>query len=604
MKTKSTLTIKTLVLALLITCGNYFSQTTNGSVGINTATPNQNSVLDVVSNNNNKGVLIPRLTTAQRDAITVNTTVDDGLTIYNTEEDCFNYWSVTEVRWKSICGRLGKATYSYNCSSDVTVNGTYIKGKILDASNYITITVVVTKPGNYEISATSGNGYNFHADGTFLTTGTFTINLAGNGTPTNTASGCPTCGNTISISNDGIAQTCSPPVRVTVLDNAGTYTVSCGSATVNGVYTKGTALAASNTITLPVNVSVLGSYSISTNTVDGISFSVSGTFTSTGNQNVTLSGAGNPTSTADKVMTVTSNSLDGTSTCNLTVVMTIPVKRILHIGVESPYGYAAFTGPSRSLLDSPTNFGTALTSRVKSAGYTHTSLGTSPTNAALQTALNSKPDIVIIAFPYIPDATASGYISNYLNNKGVVIAFVDNATASQNLMRAIFSDFSISAGTGSGAGSVYALSNTNDPVLNGPFGDVRGKNWGEDASNTINISGLTSGYTPYSFAQPINDATSRTGITGLRHNSLNFIWFGDGGFLSNEFANGNPYPSNTIEPFVAPSSGGYFPVEKATYGSAGNGYAAGSMQVQNSIIFANAMAWAIKQAESNGINTQ
>nr|WP_314493805.1 hypothetical protein [uncultured Chryseobacterium sp.] len=603
MKTKSTFTIRTLVLALLIICSSFFSQTTNGSVGINTTSPNQNSVLDVVSNNNNKGVLIPRLTTAQRDAITVNTAVDDGLTIYNTEEDCFNYWSSAETRWKSICGRLGKAAYTYNCSSDVTVNGTYIKGKILDASNYLTITVTVTKPGTYDISATSGNGYNFHADGTFLTAGTFTVNLTGSGTPTNTASGCPTCGNTISITNDGVAQTCSPPVRVTVLDNAGTYTVSCGSATVNGVYTKGNALTASNTITLPVNVSVLGSYSISTNTVDGISFSVSGTFTSTGNQNVTLSGTGNPTSTADKVMTVTSNSLDGTSTCNVNVVMTIPVKKVLHIGAETVYGYSAFTGPSRSLMNSSTNFGTAVTSRVKSGGYTHTSLGATPSSATLLTALNSKPDIVIMGFPYAPDAVSAGYIANYLNNKGVVIAFVDNAAASQNLIRAIYSDPAISAVNGSGAGSVYSLSNTNDPVLNGPFGDVRGKNWGEDASATINLSGLTNGFISYSFAQPINDATTRTGITGLRHNSLHFIWFGDGGFLSNENANGNQYTSNTIEPFVAPSSGGYFPVEKSVYGSAGNGYAAGSMQVQNSIIFANALAWAIKQAETNGINT-
>lgn len=75
-------------------------------------------------------------------------------------------------------------------------------------------------------------------------------------------------------------------------------------------------------------------------------------------------------------------------------------------------------------------------------------------------------------------------------------------------------------------------------------------------------------------------------------------------FLSNENANGNQYPSNTIEPFVAPSTGGYFPVQKSSYGYAGNGYTTGGMQVQNSILFANMIAWAIKQAEFNGINTQ
>jgi hypothetical protein len=284
--------------------------------------------------------------------------------------------------------------------------------------------------------------------------------------------------------------------------------------------------------------------------------------------------------------------------------MTIPVKKILHIGAETAYGYSAYTGPSRSLMDSPTNFGTTTSSVVKSAGYSHTSLGSNPSNATLLTSLNAKPDIVIIGYPYTPDATAAGYLANYLNNKGVVIAFEDDTPSSQNVMRAIFSDPTISSSYGGGAGSVYALVNTNDPILNGPFGDVRGKNWGEDASTTVNMSGLTSGFIPYSYAQPINSTTSRTGISGLRHASLNFIWFGDGGFLSNENANGNQFNSNTIEPFAAPSSGGYFPVQKTAYGYAGNGYSAGSMQVQNSILFANMLAWAIKQAETNGINTQ
>ncbi|WP_129036489.1 hypothetical protein [Chryseobacterium sp. CH21] len=354
------------------------------------------------------------------------------------------------------------------------------------------------------------------------------------------------------------------------------------------MYTKGTALSSTNTIVLPVTVTTLGSYSVITNTVDGISFRGAGTFTVSGNQNLTLTGSGIPTSTADKVMTITSNSADGASTCSIIVVITIPIKKVLHIGAETAYGYSAYTGPSRSLMDSSTNFGTVATSIVKSGGYTHTSLGASPANSVLLTALNNKPDIVIVGYPYIADATAAGYFANYLNNKGVLIAFGDDTPSSQNLMRAIFSDPAISTVYGGGAGSVYAISNTNDPILNGPFGDVRGKNWGEDASTTVNISGLTSGFIPYSYAQPINSTTSRTGISGLRHSSLNFVWFGDGGFLSNE--NANEYNSVTIEPFVAPSSGGYRPIQKSSYGYAGNGYISGGMQVQNAIIFANILA--------------
>jgi hypothetical protein len=175
------------------------------------------------------------------------------------------------------------------------------------------------------------------------------VQVAGQGTPSAVQS------DTVQLFANGVSVSCTPAVTVNVLSSAATYSVSCGSATVNGVYTKGTALGAGNTITLPVTVTALGSYSITTNTVDGISFSGSGIFTA-GNQNITLSGTGKPTSTADKVMTITSNSADGESTCNVTVIMTIPSKKILHIGLETVYGYSAFTGPSRSLMDSPTNF--------------------------------------------------------------------------------------------------------------------------------------------------------------------------------------------------------------------------------------------------------
>lgn len=599
MNTKLTMPpIKFLLIAMIFTFGKFYSQANNGAVGINTTTPNTNSVLDVVSGNNNKGVLIPRLTEVQRNAIVINPAKDNGLTVYNTTEDCLNYWSVTSNEWKSICGQLGKAVFTVDCSSAKAM-GSYLKGKELNSSNYLSMNVNITKPGNYIISGTTSNGYNFYGTGAFLNTGIQTIQIPGQGTPQNVQI------DNIVFNINGIEVTCTPAVSVAVLNHSGSYVMSCGNATVNGVYKVGTALNASNTITLPVNVSALGSYTIATNTVDGISFSGSGTFTSTGNQNIILNGTGTPSSTSVKTINITSDSQGGVATtCSVNITIVIPKKTVVHIGYETAYGYSAYTGPSRSLMDSPSNFGTTASSIVKYEGFTHISLGNAPSLSALQTALNNKPDIVIMGYNYTPNGAEINAISSYLNKKGVVIAFTDDANVAQNLFRGIFSDPAISAGNGGGGGSVYALSNSDDPILNGPFGDVRGKNWGEDASATVNISGLTSGFIPYSYAQPINSTTARTGISGMRNTSLHFIWFGDGGFVSNENANGNQYTSNTIEPFVAPGSGGYFPVQKSAYGYAGNGYAAGSMQVQNSILFANMIAWAVKQAEFNGINTQ
>ncbi|WP_241330152.1 hypothetical protein [Chryseobacterium arthrosphaerae] len=599
MKTKlSTAGIRLLLLALLLTFGVFYSQANNGAVGINTTTPNPNSVLDVVSGNNNKGILIPRLTEAQRDAIVINKATDNGLTIYNTTENCLNYWSAIDDEWKSVCGQLGKAVFTIDCSA-TKAQGSYVKGKELGSSNYLSVSVNVTKPGNYTISGTTSNGYNFYGTGVFLNAGVQTIQVPGQGIPQNIQS------DTVEMNINGADVTCTPPVTISVLSPAGSYTMSCGSAKANGVYKVGVPLTASNTITLPVNVSALGSYTITTNTVDGISFNGSGTFTSTGNQNVTLYGTGTPSSTSVKTITVTSDSQGGVSTtCSVNVVVAIPKKTVLHIGAETAYGYSAYTGPSRRLMDSPSNFGTTASSIVKYEGFNHISLGNSPSASALQAALNNKPDIVIIGFSYAPDAASASHIASYLNKKGVVIALMEEPLSIQRMFQAIYADPTISASHGSGAGSVYSLVSTDDPILNGPFGDVRGKLWGEDASVTVNISGLTSGFIPYSYAQAINVSGSRNGVSGLRSSNVNLVWFGDGGFLSNEKANGDEYPSISIEPFVAPSSGGYFPVEKSSYGVAGNGYASGSMQVQNSILFANMVAWAVQQAESNGINTQ
>ncbi|PWN62809.1 hypothetical protein [Chryseobacterium viscerum] len=77
--------------------------TINAQVGINNTTPNTKSVLDIVSKNNNTGVLFPRLTTAQRDAIAPSTTDPsiDGLLIYNTDNKCYEFWNRTA--WVSTC---------------------------------------------------------------------------------------------------------------------------------------------------------------------------------------------------------------------------------------------------------------------------------------------------------------------------------------------------------------------------------------------------------------------------------------------------------------------------------------------------------------------
>ncbi len=72
------------------------------SVGINNAAPDPSAALDVMSTN--QGVLVPRMTVSQRNAI-VSPAL--GLLIYNIDDDCFNYFD--GLSWVSLCGNSSSA---------------------------------------------------------------------------------------------------------------------------------------------------------------------------------------------------------------------------------------------------------------------------------------------------------------------------------------------------------------------------------------------------------------------------------------------------------------------------------------------------------------
>lgn len=85
----------TLALALVTTMS--FAQ-----VGIGTTTPDASAILDInVDNlpaNAKKGLLPPRMSTGERDAIA---SPAEGLTIYNTTNKCIEFWNATN--WISAC---------------------------------------------------------------------------------------------------------------------------------------------------------------------------------------------------------------------------------------------------------------------------------------------------------------------------------------------------------------------------------------------------------------------------------------------------------------------------------------------------------------------
>ncbi len=87
--------MKHLFLFCLLITNYVFCQ---NNVGIGTNSPASDAALEVKSST--QGILIPRLSTAQRLAI-VNPT--NGLMVYDSNYNCFYYYVSSAVVWRSIC---------------------------------------------------------------------------------------------------------------------------------------------------------------------------------------------------------------------------------------------------------------------------------------------------------------------------------------------------------------------------------------------------------------------------------------------------------------------------------------------------------------------
>lgn len=65
------------------------------SVGIGIVNPNKNAVLDLVSQGSNQGLLVPRLTTAQRTANSFTSSLtnnENGLLVFDSSDNTFYFW--------------------------------------------------------------------------------------------------------------------------------------------------------------------------------------------------------------------------------------------------------------------------------------------------------------------------------------------------------------------------------------------------------------------------------------------------------------------------------------------------------------------------------
>ena len=157
------ITKKLLLLVIVLTHTCVFAQ-----VGIGTTIPDNSSILHVESTN--QGVLVPRLTTVQRNSIS---NPANGLLIYNKDANKFQYNSGTSGSpiWSTVTSNPVVSTDSGNLISSGTDSGaylastTYIGKFIITGTGSQTISGLPFKPSQIKFTAYANiESYNINSD--------------------------------------------------------------------------------------------------------------------------------------------------------------------------------------------------------------------------------------------------------------------------------------------------------------------------------------------------------------------------------------------------------------------------------------------------------
>lgn len=203
-----------------------------------------------------------------------------------------------------------------------TVNGVYEEGVALSPNiNTITVDINVTKAGTYTITTDTVNGYFFKGTGRFTTPGVNTVTLQSQGTPF--AQGINNfvvsfLGTVCDIQVDVLPAGAGGPAVFTLVN--GGAPANCASAVISGTYIKDAAVTSSNYVDVSVNVTTIGTYTI-TATGGGLTFARTAAFTTTGNQTVRLNASGTPPTAGANTITFAAPF----AACSFTVNVVAPV---------------------------------------------------------------------------------------------------------------------------------------------------------------------------------------------------------------------------------------------------------------------------------------
>ncbi|CAN5586438.1 hypothetical protein BH10BAC3_BH10BAC3_23020 [soil metagenome] len=174
------------------------------------------------------------------------------------------------------------------------IYGPYITNGNFSDLNYIEAPVTITKPGAFVIYTDTINGFYFKANGSFSTTGSYKIKLNATGKPMTAGQfdfsiffGTTTCRTTVTVRSD---TSTNGPAEFTFAGAPG----KCSLAILSGDFIKGKLFDNSSTVTVKINVTRTGTYTLSTTSINGYRFTGYGTINAIGPQTITLIASGTP----------------------------------------------------------------------------------------------------------------------------------------------------------------------------------------------------------------------------------------------------------------------------------------------------------------------
>lgn len=346
--------------------------------------------------------------------------------------------------------------FTFDCLS---VKADDLTKGVASTNKTMTIDVNITTAGVFSFNTNTVSGVQYSATNVSLSTGRQSVVLYANG-------GIPTVSGIIDFTLTGTGiQGANCTVPVNVIQTEADLMIDCLTTSLKGTYVLYVPMTTSNYAEFTIQFNSTGTWSASSNTVDGLYFEGSGNVTKVGQQKIRVYAQGTPiNTTGKKTFTITINGQE----CTSVVSVLIPPKKVLSVGNPS--------GNITSALTNTKNFGPEGTVQIH--GIKVYNGGSNPSASNLAKLINDNQiEIIIAGWDFDLSDDAAAVIADFINNKKGYFFQVQAQDQQTFLKRILDRTYGTNVTFTEDEFNIYAakLPNDDNVFLNGVFGDCRNR---------------------------------------------------------------------------------------------------------------------------------